>query len=95
MSLSTWITDRRQEGEPIQAGEWTIVPIARAFIIQIPGLRGGLVFNRPSALRVSRADEPARVIPVVDVTRLTILGIGMLAFLAAILARILIGKDQK
>lgn len=95
MPLSNWITYRRRQGEPIQAGDWTLVPVARAFIVQIPGLRGGLVFNRPSAVIVSQPGSPDRVLPVIDVTRLTILGIGMLALLAAILARILIGKDSK
>ena len=95
MSLSNWITDRRREGEPIRAGSLTITPIAQAFILQIPGLRGGLVFNRPSAVRISQPGAPDRLLPVIDVTRLTIVGIGLLSILAAILARILIEKDSQ
>lgn len=95
MLLNNWIVYQHREGAPVPMGSYTLTPISRAFIIQIPGLRGGLVWNRPSAVRLTYADGSQQWIPVRDVTRLTIFGIAALSILAAILARILIGKDPK
>lgn len=93
--MNNWIVYQHREGMPVPMGSFTLTPISRAFIIQIPGLRGGLVWNRPSAVRLTRADGSRQWIPVRDVTRLTIFGIAALSVIAAILARILIGKDTK
>jgi len=94
MSLSNWIVYEHREGAPIQTGQITLTPISRALVVQIPGMRGGLVWNRPSAVRVSQPGAPDRLVPVRDVTRLTVLGIAALAIVGAVLARILIRKDS-
>ena len=93
MSLSNWIVYEHREGSPYHAGALTVTPISRALVLQIPGLRGGFVWNRPSAVRISQPGVPDRLVPIRDITRLTLLGIGALALLGALLARILIRKD--
>jgi hypothetical protein len=79
--MSTPILSNRIEiGVPIQHGEYTITPLSRALIVQIPRL-GGFIWNRPFALRVNVPGKPAQLIGVRDITRLTlwfIIGIGLL-----------------
>ena len=94
MSLNNWIVYEHRDGSPIQSGSLTLTPISRALVVQFPGLRGGLVWSRPSALRVSQPGVADRLVPVRDVTRLTVLGIMALAAVGAVLARILIRKDS-
>jgi hypothetical protein len=93
--LNNWIVDQQREGIPVRMGSFSLTPISRAFIIQIPGLHGGLVWNRPSAVVITRADGSQQWVPVMDVTRLTLFGIAALTVMTAILAGILIGKDTK
>lgn len=58
-----------QGGQPISAGNFTLTPFAQSLRIRIPGLRGGLVWNRPISILVTGADGQEQVIPVPDVTR--------------------------
>jgi uncharacterized membrane protein len=58
-----------RNGEPIQAGMFTLVPFNQVVRIQIPGLMGGLVWNRPSSILTRTADGQEFVIPIQDVTR--------------------------
>jgi hypothetical protein len=67
---------------PVTLGDVTVTPRARALVVRLP--QGGLVWNRPTALTVERAEAKWRV-PVVDVTRL--LQLALLALAAAIAAR--------
>ncbi len=53
-------------GTPVQVGDWTITPQARALSIRLPF--GGLVWNRPAAVLVERAGQVERI-PIPDVTR--------------------------
>ena len=34
-------------GEPVQVNNLTIYPVARSYRINMPGARGGVVWNRP------------------------------------------------
>lgn len=95
MSLRDWIGELRSEGSPVQAGDWTVTPVSRALLIQIPGIVGGLVWNRPLYVRVSRPGQEEKILPVRDVTRLALFGIAGLALLGVILARVLIGKEKQ
>jgi len=54
-------------GEPVETGGFKIVPFARVLRIQIPGLSGGLIWNRPASVAVTTADQET-IIPVRDVT---------------------------
>jgi hypothetical protein len=54
---------------PVIVGETRIVPMARSLRIQIPGLPGGLVWNRPVAVVAQTAGGQEQVLPVRDITR--------------------------
>ncbi len=93
--LNNWIAYQYREGMPVALDRVIMTPLSRAFIIQIPGLKGGLVWNRPAGVRLNHLDGTEEYVPIRDVTRLTIFGIAGLSLLAAILVRVLIGKDSK
>jgi len=70
--LKNWITNRRVEGQPIQAGDTTLTPISQALVIALPGGLGGFTWNRPVGVRVEIPGQEQRVLPVIDVTRRTV-----------------------
>ncbi len=71
------LTIENQAGEPIQAGANRVVPFSQVVRLQIPGLQGGLVWNRPVSVLVQAADGGEQVLAIPDPTRqaqLTFLG---------------------
>ena len=60
-----------QSGEPISYGARKITPFAQAVQLKIPGLNGGLIWNRPVAVLVEYENGDQHVLPVPDVTRKT------------------------
>ncbi|MEJ2707684.1 MAG: hypothetical protein P8074_08735 [Anaerolineales bacterium] len=56
-------------GKPLKFGENTITPFAKSLVIRIPGLPGGLVWNKPESVLVVNAQGGEEVIPVQNVTR--------------------------
>ncbi len=75
-----------QEGSPVKVGENLITPISQNFTLTIPGFSGGLIWNRPVAVRVQTADGHEQKLPVPDVTRLILLGILGFSALVALLS---------
>ena len=76
----SFITVETGAGEPILAGGFTIIPLARSVRIHPPGLPGGLIWNRPMAVTVQISDGQERVLRVPDLTRraqLALLGAGL------------------
>jgi hypothetical protein len=70
-------------GEGIQHGGRLLVPVARSLRVRLPGLSGGLVWNRPIGVEVERAGE-RRLLPIQDPTRRLqwlLLGAGLAAAL--------------
>ncbi|MGQ9554884.1 MAG: hypothetical protein ACUVWR_12310 [Anaerolineae bacterium] len=78
-------------GEPIVAGDATVTPLARSLILRLPGKLGGLVWNRPIAVRVQTGHGEKRTLPIPDVTRqaqLRLFGTALiLAFLIGLILR--------
>lgn len=68
---------------PITAGGITVTPQSLALIIALPF--GGFVWNQPIAVLVERDGEIKRI-PVVDVTRLALMGMAGLGVAFAIAA---------
>jgi hypothetical protein len=67
-------------GSPVQAGDVTVTPQSQALIVRLPF--GGLVWHRPTAVRVERVGQTSRI-PIVDVTRvsqLALFGVTLLVF---------------
>ncbi len=81
------VSIKKSSGRPVQAGNLELTPISQALVVRLPGLfrnrlqPGGLVWNRPVAVRVQAPGEAARILPVYDYTRLAqilLLGAGLL-----------------
>ena len=71
-------------GAPIRADTFTLVPFNQVVKIQIPGLTGGLIWNRPSTILARTTDGQEFVIPVKDVTRQVQIALFGGAFLASL-----------
>jgi hypothetical protein len=74
-SLKDFIQLQTNSGDPISIGDTTITPQSQALIVRFPF--GGFVWNRPVAVIVDRAGERRRI-PIVDATRVAL--IGLIAF---------------
>jgi hypothetical protein len=61
-----------RSGEPIQVGDYEIIPQSQHIRIVLPSQRGGLIWNRPRAVIVRTADGNERILPVRDLTRIMI-----------------------
>ncbi len=59
-------------GEPRQVGDYQITPQSQVLKLILPGIRGGLIWNRPKAVIVKYRDGQEYSLPVQDVTRLVI-----------------------
>lgn len=59
-------------GDKVAVGDVTVTPQSRALTVRWP--RGGLVWNRPTAVVVERGEETERI-PIVDVTLMAQLGL--------------------
>jgi hypothetical protein len=73
-----------RSGAPIQTGTYTLVPFNAVMRIQIPGMMGGLIWNRPSSILARTRDGQEFVIPVKDITRRVQIALFGGAFLASI-----------
>lgn len=85
-------------GDPIKAGNTKVIPFSQALIVRLPGLNGGLIWNRPvSALFVSPEGQE-QVVPIQDVTRqiqFAFLGVGLLgSFLMWIIFRTFLNHKE-
>ncbi len=67
--LNNIIRIETKAGEPITAGSARLIPFSRSVHIQIPGLPGGVIWNRPISVAVIDADGNEQILPVLDVTR--------------------------
>jgi hypothetical protein len=58
-----------QRGEPVMAGATQVTPQIKTLCIPLPGIAGGLIWNRPYAVEVRTSDGKEWSLPVPDVTR--------------------------
>jgi len=80
---------KNRTGEPYYASGHKIVPLSKAYILQFPGLHGGIVWNRPVGLAVTASDGQEKILPVHDKTRriqLALLGMVLAVGLLTVLA---------
>jgi len=78
-----------QTGEAVYAGETSLRPVSQSIRLQIPGFPGGLIWNRPVAVRVQPPTGPEQTLPVRDITRLMqllVVGLGLVGGLFTLLA---------
>jgi hypothetical protein len=78
--LENFIHVENMAGRSIQAGENQIMPVSQAVRLHLPGLPGGLVWNRPVSVVVTTPDGQEQVLPIRDLTRI----VQLLIFGAAI-----------
>jgi hypothetical protein len=64
-----FIVRQTQVGDPIVLGDRRILPVSRSYQVTIPGLNGGIIWNRPAAIAVVQGGELQEVIPIHDATR--------------------------
>ena len=67
------IQSEYRSGNPIKYSDGTITPFSKLIQINIPKLRGGLIWNRPHSILVTDMDGDERIMHIRDVTRLIIL----------------------
>ncbi|MEE9215852.1 MAG: hypothetical protein V3U32_00305 [Anaerolineales bacterium] len=73
-------------GLPVKVGDGEITPYSRATTVIIPGIAGGLVWNRPAGVIVKQSDGKEVALLIRDATRIaqvTLLAIGLLGGLTA------------
>lgn len=82
-------------GEPIPAGDTTIVPLAKSYQFRLPGKVGGVIWNRPASVVVQTALGQEYILPIRDVTRQAQFALLGGSLLAGLLAWLLVrGKNQ-
>jgi hypothetical protein len=79
-----------REAKPIRVGSQKVTVVSKALVLKVPGLPVGLVWNRPSAVRVETEGAGEVTLPVHDETRrlqILLLAFGILGslFLGAVL----------
>ena len=62
-------------GEPIQLSNGKIIPFSKILSIQIPGLWGGVLWERPASVLVIQDDGEEEIIPIQDISRYVVLGL--------------------
>ena len=83
-----------REGEPLRVGDQTLTVISRALRAMPPMGFGGLVWNRPVAVKVVTAAGVEHILPVVDETRRRQITILVLGLVAAVLISIVFGPRR-
>ena len=58
-----------KRGETVFTGGTQVTPLTKTLCILVPGITGGLIWNRPFAVEVRTADGEEWSLPVQDVTR--------------------------
>jgi hypothetical protein len=56
-------------GEPINHGDITLTPFSQSVSFRLPGLNGGLIWNRPVSLLSETKNGQEQLISIPDVTR--------------------------
>ena len=78
---ASWFTLENHAGDPIQAGEYELIPVSQAARLQMPWGPPALIWNRPVSIIARRAAGQQVIIPIHDYTRraqLILIGAGLL-----------------
>jgi hypothetical protein len=73
--MRNWIQVESRAGTPIQVGDRRLVLFSRVVRVHLPGINGGLIWNRPAAVLTTAPDGEELVLPVPDLTRQAQIGI--------------------
>ena len=72
-------------GQPMMVEDMQVYVRSQVVQLRLPNANGGLIWNRPVSVVVRRPDGQEQVLPVPDVTRLTVLALLMLSFVGTFL----------
>lgn len=73
--MSNLIYTETHAGEPIALANARLIPFSKTLHVQIPGLWGGFIWERPASILVMHADGREEIIPIQDVTRYIVWGL--------------------
>ena len=79
-------------GEEVTVGDLSVTPQSQALTVRLPF--GGLVWNRPVAVLVERGGGTERI-PIVDVTRVALLGLLGLSSVFSIIVFVLSARRRR
>lgn len=82
-------------GKATQAGDVTIIPFANSVQLRLPFIKGGLIWNRPTAVAVQTAQGQEYILPVQDVTRQILLALIGATLISSLLLLVFSRKYQK
>ncbi|MCJ7535558.1 MAG: hypothetical protein WA997_11075 [Anaerolineales bacterium] len=89
------LVQQTSAGEPVEVNGLTVYPVARSYRINMPGARGGIVWNRPLAVIVEDADGTRQILPVIDRTRQLQIAIFSAGFIGTLLTWLIFRKSRK
>lgn len=81
-----------KSGETVTVGDVAVTPQSQALAVRWP--HGGWVWNRPLGLIVQRGEETERI-PVLDITRITQLGLYSLSALCMAIGLVLTIRKRR
>lgn len=67
--MRDWILGKLAKGRTIELDQLEITPVARSWVLPLPGATGGLVYNRPEAVVVRAGGSKEQRLAVPDQTR--------------------------
>lgn len=82
-------------GKEIQVGDHTIIPFANSLRVNIPFIKGGLIWNRPVAVAVQTPEKQEYMLPIQDVTRQIIFALVGASFVSTALFLLFSRKTRK
>jgi hypothetical protein len=67
-------------GQPVRVKDAELRVRSQVLQLRLPGISGGLIWNRPVAVLVRTADGQDQILPVQDVTRTAVLALLVFSF---------------
>lgn len=89
--MASLVTVETRAGQPVEFGGNTLVPFVKVWQLKLPGVHGGLIWNRPASVLVQDSDQQETVIPIQDVTRQALwllFGVSFTSLILALLANL-------
>ena len=86
---------KTRAGEPVEVNDLTIYPVARSYRVNLPGVRGGIIWNRPVAVIVEDSDGNRYRLQVIDRTRQLQIAIFSAGLLGTLLTWLIFRKPRK
>ena len=93
--LKKILVQQTSAGEPVVVNDLTVYPVARSYRVNMPGARGGIVWNRPLAVIVEDTDGTRQILPVIDRTRQLQIAIFSAGFIVTLLTWLIFRKSRK